>query len=685
MGKTQKSKGTGGKSIKAQLSGMIIAIMAIPLVVVIIVSTLLSRNQSIEDIDSANVLLAESIEAEVASVLDQNMQALQAFASAPSTQVFITDHNGQTDSGSNLEDSLMKQMKTIDEALADGNSTIITGNTGMQLMRTEGDCVDISDREYYKKAMSGTLYVSDAQISKSTGSMIATFAVPVYSEDGSQVVGIVQRNYNLNVFHDILNKRIIEDKHEIVIVDRTGAVVAHSSHEVDPNNPESQASNPFYTDSRGDKQEGAYTADFQGEKWLVSWVKEPKTGWVVASCRVEGVAMSHVNNMLMIMLAIGVVAFIIAIIVSLMFANRISNPIKSVADSVKELTAGNLMTSFDSRAASRNDEIGQIASNSIALAEKLQDVIGRSKEMAGGLKHSGEELSESSSQASMASSQVTEAVEAVSMGAVSQAESVQTAVDEMNTIETGVNAIAESAGELLGASKNMETNCGETMESLKTLISQSEKVSFSVEQIGDTIARTNEGANEISQFTEAINSIATQTNLLSLNASIEAARAGEAGKGFAVVAGEISNLADQSKESADKINEIVTRLMHDAASSVDVMNILRDNFKEQGLQLDATRERMDNMAESITAVAHSTDNINGKVNDLRVAKDHLGDIIEDLSAISQENAASTQQTNASMEELNATFNIISESAGSLEKSAVELDEMIGFFKLDANQ
>lgn len=147
MGTTQKSKGTGGKSIKAQLSGMIIAIMAIPLLVVIIVSTLLSRNQSIEDIDSTNVLLAESIEAEVASVLDQNMQALQAFASAPSTQVFITDHNGQTDSGSNLEDSLMKQMKTIDEALADGNSTIITGNTGMQLMRTEGDCVDISDRE----------------------------------------------------------------------------------------------------------------------------------------------------------------------------------------------------------------------------------------------------------------------------------------------------------------------------------------------------------------------------------------------------------------------------------------------------------------------------------------------------------------------------------------------------------
>ena len=153
--------------------------------------------------------------------------------------------------------------------------------------------------------------------------------------------------------------------------------------------------------------------------------------------------------------------------------------------------------------------------------------------------------------------------------------------------------------------------------SLKILISQSEKVSESVDAIGSTIERTNEGANEISGFTEAINAIATQTNLLSLNASIEAARAGEAGKGFAVVAAEISSLASQSKESADKINEIVTRLIQDAASS-----------------------------------------------------------------ISEENAASTEQTNASMQELNATFSVISESAGSLEKSAEELDDMIGFFKLD---
>ena len=663
-------------SIKTQLSLAMVLILAIPLIFVIIVSAAMTRSNSLEDIDAYNTAKSEAIESHIVSIMDQNMRSLQAFAAAPSTIVFITDANGQTNSGSDLKSSLLKQMQTIDEALADGNATIITGNKGMQLLRTVGDCVDVSDREYYKQCMTGTPYVSDIQVSKSTGERICTFAIPVFSEDGSEVVGIVQRNYNLSDFHDVLAEEVFEDKHEIVIVDRNGDVVAHSSHEIDPENPESQAGNPFYTDSRGDKTEGSYSSTWQGDTWLISWVKEPQTGWVVASCRVQSVALGAANHTLLIMLLIGLASLIVAIILALRFSTRIAKPIQSVATSVEGLTSGNLMTVFDKSAAARNDEIGQIASNSIALAEKLQDVIGRSKEMAGGLKKSGMELSGSSSQASQASGQVSEAVEEVSKGAISQAESVQDAVTQMETIGDGVEAIAENTNELHEASGNMEKNCNEAMDSLKTLMEQSEKVSSSVDQIGETIDRTNEGANEISQ------SIATQTNLLSLNASIEAARAGEAGKGFAVVADEISNLASQSKESSDRINEIVSRLMQDAASSVDVMNTLRTNFNEQGVQLDATKERMENMANGISAVADSAGSITDRVDDLRTAKDSLSSIIDDLSAISEENAASTEQTNASMQELNATFSVISDSAGDLERSAEELDDMIGFFKLN---
>ncbi|MBQ4486734.1 MAG: methyl-accepting chemotaxis protein, partial [Oscillospiraceae bacterium] len=396
-------------SIKGKLTIVIILIMAIPLSLVVIASSVMSYNSNIDSVWQYNDAKAQLIEYEIASVLDQNMQALQAFASAPSTIAYIMQKNGAAIDGVAMPDeTLLKQMRTIDAALGDGNTTIVSGNKGMQLLRTEGEPVDIADREYYKMAMSGTVYVSNVQQSKSTGSMITTFAVPVYGEDGS-VIGTVQRNYNLSDFHDILASEVFESKYEIVIVDRDGNVVAHSGHELDPNASEleSQAGNPFYTDSRAESAvNGSYISKWQGDTWMISWVKEPKTGWVVASCRVQAVALSKLINTMLVMVGIGVAALIAAIIISIRFASMIAKPIQSVSESVNGLTHGDLMSRFDKQSADRNDEIGQIAKNSIGLAEKLQDVIGRSKQMAGGLLKAGEELSDSSSQASQAAGQV---------------------------------------------------------------------------------------------------------------------------------------------------------------------------------------------------------------------------------------------------------------------------------------
>ncbi|MCR5556124.1 MAG: hypothetical protein K6F75_01010 [Butyrivibrio sp.] len=95
------------------------------------------------------------------------------------------------------------------------------------------------------------------------------------------------------------------------------------------------------------------------------------------------------------------------------------------------------------------------------------------------------------------------------------------------------------------------------MDALNRLIDQSDEVKASVHDIGDTINSTNDSAKEISKFSQAITEIASQTNLLSLNASIEAARAGDAGKSFTVVATEIGQLAVQSSNSADEIKKIV--------------------------------------------------------------------------------------------------------------------------------
>ncbi|MBO4377170.1 MAG: methyl-accepting chemotaxis protein [Lachnospiraceae bacterium] len=405
-------------------------------------------------------------------------------------------------------------------------------------------------------------------------------------------------------------------------------------------------------------------------------------GSIVGMCfagRLAEDVSAGINKAVMMCITTGIVIVVVVAILGMILNKLLSAKMKSVANSIERVADGDLSVVVDENILSRGDELGVIGNSTKFLVDKIGGIVETLKDTSNELNSKSNDMASSAHQAADASAQVATAIDDISKGAVSQADSIQTAVNNTDSMGQSIEAIADSVTSMNAASEEMKKSCDETMVTLNNLVNHSKKVAESVDTIATTIDSTNESAKAISEFTEAINSIASQTNLLSLNASIEAARAGEAGKGFAVVASEISGLADQSKQSADKINEIVTRLIKDASESVDVMKVLSDNVTEQGEQLNATKKDMEKMSENINSVAGSAEEISGKVATLREDKQGLGQMIEDLSAISEENAASTEETNASMEELAATFQMINTDAGSLSALAEEMNQTIAFF------
>ena len=661
------------QSIKTRLIAVMALLVIIPIAVSTIVSSVITRSEGEETAYELNDLQASLVEASIQSVIDENIQVLESLASSPSTINYI-----QGDRSELIANELMHQMQEIDQSLADGNSTILTGKDGMQLIRTVGNVLDISDREYFKQGISGKIYVSDIQVSKSTGERITTFVVPVYNFEETEVIGIVQRNYNLEDFHDIIAEEVSEERQEIVIVDTKGDVVAHSGHSISPDENESQAGNPFYTDSRGTKTSGQYEALFGSDTWFISWVKEARSGWVVASCRVKAVALAEARKTMAIMIIIGVVAAIAAVAIAFLMANSFTNPVKEVNVTLEALADGRFVK-ID-KYTDRKDEFGAIIHNTNSVISKLDTIVSDIKKNSASVNTASDNLASMASQIATTTDDVANSVQAIANGATQQAEEIQSVTESTNAIGAAVAQVIESTDDLADLADNMQKASNESAKSLGDLQTSCNEMKSSISEITEKISATSFAVDEIGKKVEAITNIASQTNLLTLNASIEAARAGDAGRGFAVVAEEIGNLADNSKKLADEISATMNTLLRESQEAVDMAERTKKVNDEQMAVLEQTVVNVDAMMADISSTVGSVAGIRENAGTSESAKNIVVDAMSSLSAISEENAASSEETGASSEELAATVTTLSESADSLKDIANKLSEDMAFFK-----
>ncbi len=377
------------------------------------------------------------------------------------------------------------------------------------------------------------------------------------------------------------------------------------------------------------------------------------------------------------------IAFLISIVVSVILVTVIVvNPIVKIAGLTENVAKMDFTESVaQSKLSSRKDEIGLMANALGELKDSLSKVVSGIRNSCNTLVSSAETLNLGADKTSDTMEQVGNAVHDISSGANNQAKETQDATENViligNMVEdtnNTINRLIVSVNEVNDASLNA-----------KEIVSALRKISKESAEYIDIIAQQTESTNnsvlKIADATKLITDIASETNLLSLNASIEAARAGEQGRGFAVVASEIQKLADESGKSASKIEEIIGTLLLDSEKVVSTMKQVKEIISQQTEHIIHTDDAFLEIQKGVEETIDGMHVISSKTHEMDHARKKVIDVVNNLTAIAQENAAATEQTAASVTEVTSIVEDIAKKSSDLNIIAEELESQIKIFHL----
>lgn len=527
---------------------------------------------------------------------------------------------------------------------------------------------------YYELAQSGGL--SEAEAQKKAMEVIRSIR---YGDDNSGYLWIDGTDYTL-LMHPILpdqegnNRYELTDQNDVKIIQEIMKVAKEGGY------------NEFYftkSDGVTVAPKVAYSKEFEPWNWVIT------TG--VYSDDIQNIVDNSngviqigqiFNQSLGLMAGMAALFAVIIAIVAYILIKKIILVIDKVKVQLTRVAQGDLTGKLEGRISQRNDELGAMVRNTNIAMDSFRSSMLSVKDTTDAVESGSTDMKEKTENAVNANEQVATAIGNVAAEVSQQASAVDQMIENVASLADAGKAVSTAVEEALQYMKQLDGNSADMKAKMESMSEESAHMDVNVQEISEKIDVTSKGIQEMETILGSIEEIASETNLLALNASIEAARAGDAGRGFAVVADSIKGLSENTSNELENIRKIISKLV--------------ENFKECEKCIELVVKSNQSSTESTKDVIESFRIINNDVvstnekltvvheTDEKMMKDimEIDSQVKVIGQAAESNAAATQEITASSEELTALLTNISSTCNSMTGYVDNLVKDMNQFKVE---